>query len=56
MIGTEEQPDNCPEEYVDNPCDSCPFNEYTMVSHPGGSNYHSVKQHYCSLDYWKEDF
>ena len=50
------EPKGCQQEWVENICDNCEFNNYTMVGHPGGSSVHSAKKHYCKLGYWEEDF
>ena len=46
----------CPKEFVEKICDNCPYNDYEMVGHPGGSSVHSVKKHFCKLGNWTEDF
>lgn len=56
MIDPKEQPDNCPEEYKESPCDGCFFNEYNMVGHPGGSSFHTVEKRYCGWGHWEDDF
>ena len=48
--------ENCLEEHSEKICDNCEFNNYNLVSHPGGSSYHSVKKHYCEQGFWEDDF
>lgn len=50
------EPKDCIQDYKNDICDGCPFNEYVMVSHPGGSDTHQVEKHHCDWGYWKEDF
>lgn len=51
-----QKPKDCTEEFDENICRDCPFLDFTMVSHPGGSNVHSVEYRWCTLDYWEDDF
>lgn len=47
----------CEKKYVDTKCDSCPFIDFEMVSHPGGESHsHKVERHWCTLDFWEERF
>lgn len=51
--GREEE---CTEEYDEEVCENCIFLEYDIVGHPGGESTQSVRQYYCSLGFWQEDF
>ena len=45
----------CTKEYTEF-CDGCEFNNYELVSHPGGTSTEQVEKHYCEEDYWEDDF
>ena len=56
VSSSSDEPENCTKEYKEDTCDECPFNEYVMVGHPGGSRVHSVEKHHCELGHWEDDF